>query len=87
MIRAAIPALARLTRRERSLVVEALWLIVAARVAIRALPFTAVQRRLPRRSVDSGVAECAGQEEQEADDQRGGLERVPRRPARPPGTI
>ncbi len=43
-----VGALARLTWMERSLVVEALLLILAARVAMRTLPFTAVRRYLAR---------------------------------------
>jgi hypothetical protein len=43
---------------ERSLLVEAVWLIVAARVAMRTLPFTAVRRYLAR-GVSPGRARVA----------------------------
>lgn len=50
MTRGLVPALARLTRIERSLLVEALWLLVAVRAALRVLPFTTVRRHLARRA-------------------------------------
>ena len=49
MTRTAGPALVRMTWMERSLLIEALWLVVTARVAMRTLPFTAVRRYLARR--------------------------------------
>jgi hypothetical protein len=51
MTRGLVPALARLTRIERSLLVEALWLLIAVRVALRTLAFTTVRRYLARRVV------------------------------------
>lgn len=49
MTRGLVQTLARLTRIERSLLVEALWLVVAVRVAVRTLPFTTVRRHFARR--------------------------------------
>ena len=50
MRRGLVPALARLTRIEWSLVVEAVWLLVAVRVALRTLSFTTMRRFLARRA-------------------------------------
>jgi hypothetical protein len=50
MTRESVRALASLTRIERSLWLEALWLLIAVRVALRMLPFPTVRRHLARRA-------------------------------------
>lgn len=50
MTRGSVRAIASLTRIERSLFLEALWLLVAVRVALRMVPFPTVRRHLARRA-------------------------------------
>ena len=49
MTREFVRALARLTWIERSLFLEALWLLLGVRVALQVLPFPTVRRHLERR--------------------------------------